>query len=174
MVRNLILILLILSVAAFATRILNSIFALFILGMISLLSMIVLMYKVEGPISDDSERLWGPRPPKGYSADGWQILFPLGFYVTVHRLVFGSGMWFFVSLSMLILVLTDSPLMPFSIIWYIIFSLSLGKAFGGTTAFCIILIFMPVVKFVLLAFGNNRYSGPIDLLGILENIFTRS
>lgn len=81
---------------------------------------------------------------------GWATIVPLYNVYTEFDLVYGNG-WKFLLL-----------LIPFvNFVIMIKYCLDFAKVFGKGTGFGLLLLFVPIVGFPMLAFGDAQYQGPL-------------
>lgn len=94
--------------------------------------------------------------------EGWKSLIPFYSDYLWYRMICGNGWLMFSWLVALIPVIGQLAFLAFNI--YVVYCLS--RAFGKSSAFCIGLIFFPIVFMPMLAFGSSVYCGPyFPLLG---------
>jgi hypothetical protein len=81
---------------------------------------------------------------------GWASIVPI--YNTIVQLeIIGRPIWWLILL-----------LIPFvNIIFLIIVTFDLAKVFGKDMVFGLLLLFVPIIGYPMLAFGNATYQGPI-------------
>lgn len=80
---------------------------------------------------------------------GWASLIPIYNQYVMFDIAWGNGLLF---------LLLFIPLAQFIVM--IILYVKLSQAFGYGAGFAVGLIFLPIIFFPILAFGNSRYIGP--------------
>lgn|GEM_PF-6269114 len=100
---------------------------------------------------------------------GWQqLILPFIGAWDLHTAVFGEGKGWYCLLPFLITILSIFyPLIALLLLlWHIIFSFALAKAFGETKVFALILIFLPLIGMIILGWNKSEYYGPVE--GLFE------
>jgi len=87
---------------------------------------------------------------------GWAAIIPIYNYVVLLQIV--GKPWWWILLFMIPLA---------NIVFAIIMYLELAKSFGKGTGFAIGLIFLSIVFFPILGFGDARYIGPGGRSGVV-------
>lgn len=80
---------------------------------------------------------------------GWASLIPLYSEFVLFRIGWGSGWMFLVTLIPIV-----------NVVFYILLSLKIARAFGMGTGFGIGLILLPYVFYIILGFSDAKYLGP--------------
>ena len=88
--------------------------------------------------------------------------------VTIHRLVFGQNRYFVIPFLLIILSFFNPWFLVGLVVWHIIFSISLARAYGETVLFGILVALLPGLGMIVLAFGKSDYVGPVDLFFFLR------
>ena len=100
----------------------------------------------------------------------WHILIPIWGEWLLYRAVFGSGLFLLlavaISFALAALAHMVNPLFIFLLLiyyllWHIVFSISLAKAFDETKVFALFLIFLPGIGRLILAYNGSKYQGPV-------------
>ena len=80
---------------------------------------------------------------------GWKVLIPIYNIYVMYKLFWGNG-WLF--------LLTLIPIV--NVIFSIILSHKMSKAFGHGVGFTLGLIFLPYIFYLILGFNGDEYIGP--------------
>ena len=99
----------------------------------------------------------------------WSVIFAP---ITIHRIVLGRGRYILVPIVLSILPIIMPPFaLLFNIvliIWYILFAIALGEAFGRSKLFKAFLVFLPGISTIVLAFSFVEYQGNVNLFYWLQ------
>lgn len=92
--------------------------------------------------------------------EGWKAIIPVYNAWILFELSGKPGWWALISLAGIVPVLGIFASLAAFVLW-VIAALELGKAFGKDTAFSVLgLIIFPFVGFLLLGFGDAKYTKP--------------
>jgi len=89
--------------------------------------------------------------------EGWKAIIPFYNTWTMAEIAGKPGWWGLVSLGGLIPVVGFLASLAFFVL-YIIIAIELSKKFGKDSVFALLLIFLPVIGFAILAFGKATYN----------------
>ena len=89
--------------------------------------------------------------------------------VILHKIVFGSGFFVLIPLSLGVMVFLSPWFLVALVAWQLLYAVCLGKAFDAGLALTLFLIFVPGISTIVLAFSNkHEYVGPVDILFFLR------
>ena len=98
---------------------------------------------------------------------------PISFFVapvSLYKIIFGSGWWLLLPLlvgGVAMFLLGGAALLIVAILWNIVYSVSLAKAFGMSGWFGLVLMFFPIISMFYIAF-TKEYWGEVDLIFFLR------
>lgn len=81
--------------------------------------------------------------------EGWKCLIPFYSSYCLTKIVFGNGWLFLITLIPIVGSIFD--LVRF---W------KLAKVFGGGIGMCLLMLFIPIIGYGILAFGDAEYTAP--------------
>lgn len=89
---------------------------------------------------------------------GWKALVPFYNMWTMNKVIFGEPYGWLMFASAVALI-------PFvgaiaALAWYVYLNIQFAKAYGKPGSFCLLLFFLPIVAYPMLAFGSAQYVGP--------------
>lgn len=89
---------------------------------------------------------------------GWKALIPFYNMWTLCQIIFGQqyGWLMFVGFASIIPVV--GPIVAFA--WYVYQSIQLARVYGKGGGFVVLMFFLPVIAYPVLAFGSAQYMGP--------------
>jgi len=93
------------------------------------------------------------------NVEGWKALIPLYNTWTLAEIVGKPGWWGLLPLLMAIPIVNIIAWIPVLII-NVILMIELAKSFGKDPVYALLFIFLPIVGYPLLAFGEDKYVGP--------------
>lgn len=91
--------------------------------------------------------------------EGWKAIIPVYNGWVMAELAGKPGWWALVGLAGIIPVLGIFASIA-AFVLYILIAIEFSKSFGKDPVFALLLIFVPIIGYAILAFGNAKYVGP--------------
>lgn len=91
--------------------------------------------------------------------EGWISIIPFYNTWTLAEIVGKPGWWGLLPLLMVIPIINFIAWIPVMVV-FVIIAIELAKSFGKDPVFALLLIFVSVVGYPMLAFGDAKYVGP--------------
>lgn len=89
---------------------------------------------------------------------GWKALIPFYNMWTLNQIVFGEQYGWLMFASFVAVIPVIGSILALA--WYVYMTIQMCKAYGKSGGFAALIIFLPVIAYPMLAFGDAQYMGP--------------